>query len=351
MKASQILHLLESGLDNPKTFPPLFIFGGPGVGKSSICRAAADKKAANFYDVRALLRDPVDFVGTPVPFVVLQNGRSVPVVMANTEIATDKYFVEWLAPSFLPNDPNERALLCLDELLLAPTMTTNALLQLVLDRRLGQYVLPDGVYIVALSNRESEAIGVHKLSPPLRRRFVIVDFDVDIDEWLAWAISNDIAPEVVAFIKARPTLLYQFHPTRPFPNPASWEYVSRLLKSGLKGDILYESVAGTVGEGTATEFIQYIKIYDRLPNIRDILDGKIEFVPTELDLTYAVCAGMAHIVKDQNDFDRAMAYSKLLPREFSIFLIKMLFTKDRVKTARTPSWHEIAQELVNEGVI
>lgn len=351
MKQKDLAQILDGILGSGGKFPPLLVFGGPGVGKSSICRQAAERHGYRLYDIRALLRDPIDFVGIPVPFAVLADGRRAPIMMlVGREAEVTDYFVQWLAPSFLPpQNSEEKALVLLDELLLAPTMTTNALLQLVLDRQLGEYKLPDTAYIVALSNRPDEAVGVHKLSPPLRRRFVVLTLEPNIDDWLEWAVTAGIHPAVVGFLKKRPELLYKFSPTDAFPNPASWEFVSKVLL--LTSTYNFELVTGCVGEGAATEFMAFFNISARLPDIKDVLYGRVDFAPDDVDTAYALCSGLAYVVETQDEFDLALAYTKRLLPEFMIFLLKMLFTKSRVKCVKSKHWSEISVHLTEEGVI
>ncbi len=102
---------------------PVFIWGGPSVGKSAIVRQLAEALKITLQDVRALLLDPVDLRGLPF---LGSHGRS-----------------KWATPEFLPQ--NGTGILFLDELNAAPAMAQASCYQLVLDRKLGEYVLPDGL--------------------------------------------------------------------------------------------------------------------------------------------------------------------------------------------------------------
>ena len=99
---------------------PVHIWGAPGVGKSDIVRDLAVARNVNFIDLRAVLLDPVDLRGLP---------------------CIDGDTTKWLVPNFLPREG--KGILFLDELTSAPQMVQAACYQLVLDRRLGDYVLPD----------------------------------------------------------------------------------------------------------------------------------------------------------------------------------------------------------------
>ena len=99
-------------------------------------------------------------------------------------------------------------------------MVQAALYQLVLDRKVGEYELPEGASLIACGNRETDRGVVHRMPTPLASRFVHLDIRVDAEDWLAWGAANGIAAEVLFFITYEPDLLHQFDPTskeRAFP--------------------------------------------------------------------------------------------------------------------------------------
>jgi MoxR-like ATPase len=157
MKASQIassLHVLF------KARQPVFLWGGTGIGKSAIVRQLATSLNLPLQDVRALLLDPVDLRGLPF---LGSDGRS-----------------RWATPEFLPKDGE--GILFLDELNAAPAMVQASCYQLVLDRKLGEYTLPDGWAIIAAGNRDSDRAVTTRMPSPLRNRFVHLEFEVDAQE-------------------------------------------------------------------------------------------------------------------------------------------------------------------------
>src|SRR5712671_5501043 len=145
MKPSELFEALHALITERV---PLHIWGACGVGKSQIVAQVASDLNWQFLDVRAVQLDPVDLRGLP-------------------RIAADQ--AEWVPPKFLPT--SGEGILFLDELTSAPQMTQAGCYQLVLDRRLGEYHLPDGWVVVAAGNPASER-GVHFSMPrPLRNRF------------------------------------------------------------------------------------------------------------------------------------------------------------------------------------
>ena len=283
---------------------PVFIWGSPGTGKSSVVNQLAIELEIALRDIRALLLDPVDLRGLPF---VGKDGRS-----------------QWATPDFLPQDGE--GILFLDELNAAPAMVQASCYQLVLDRRLGEYTLPEGWAIVAAGNRDSERAATTKMPTPLRNRFVHIDFEVDVQEWSEWAIKANVRPEVIAFIRFRPELLSAFdRDANAFPSPRSWEFVSRILDSldsQANPAIEHEVIAGAVGSGAATGFSAFLRMFRELPNIDAILLNPLqEPVPENAAAQYAVASALARCASDTN-FDRISLYLNRLPTEFRVLCVR-----------------------------
>ena len=283
---------------------PVFIWGGPGVGKSSVVKQLAETLNVPLQDVRALLLDPVDLRGLPF---LGSDGRS-----------------KWATPEFLPQ--NGTGILFLDELNAAPAMVQASCYQLVLDRKLGEYTLPDGWAIIAAGNRDSDRAVTARMPTPLRNRFVHLEFEVDVQEWSEWAIQAAIRPEVIAFLRFRPELLSAFdRDANAFPSPRSWEFVSRILDSldsQSNPAIEHEVIAGAVGTGAATEFSAFLRMFRELPNIDAILlNPTQEPVPENAAAQYAVASALARCASDTN-FDRICLYLNRLPTEFRVLCVR-----------------------------
>ncbi len=283
---------------------PVFIWGGPGSGKSAVVRQLAETLKVPLQDVRALLLDPVDLRGLPF---LGSDGRS-----------------KWATPEFLPQDGS--GILFLDELNAAPAMVQASCYQLVLDRKLGEYALPEAWAIIAAGNRESDRAITTRMPTPLRNRFVHLEFDVDVQEWCEWAIQAGIRPEVIAFLRFRPDLLLAFdRDATAFPSPRSWEFVSRILNSldsHSNAVIEHEVIAGAVGTGAATEFSGFLRMFRELPNIDAILLNPLqEPVPDNAAAQYAVATALARCACDTN-FDRICLYLNRMATEFRVLCVR-----------------------------
>ena len=148
MKPSRLHNVLTSLMQQRW---PAFIWGPPGIGKSSIVRDIAEKASLPVIDLRASLLDPTDLRGIPS----ISNG-----------LAT------WCPPAFLPRPNQAPGLLFLDEINAAPPLVQASLYQLVLDRRIGEYELPPGWWIVAAGNRQQDRAVTFRMSSALVNRFI-----------------------------------------------------------------------------------------------------------------------------------------------------------------------------------
>jgi len=287
---------------------PTHIWGPPGVGKSEIVAQIAKELDLELTDVRAVLLDPVDLRGLPK--------------------INDDGMAHWCPPAFLPKDG--KGILFLDELNAAPPLVQAACYQLILDRKLGEYVLPEEWVILAAGNRETDRAVTSRMSSALANRFVHIYFDVDVNDWIDWALGNGITTELIAFIRFRPELLHSFDPKKnekAFPTPRSWEFVSDVLQAG-SSNIEYELASGIVGEGASTELMAFLKIYRNLPNPDVILlDPSAGEIPQDPATLYAICGSLANKASDQN-FGRVVEYSNRLPDEFSVLLIRDAVKRD-----------------------
>lgn len=303
MKPSETTTVLRSLVPTKR---PLFLWGPPGVGKSCLVRSAAAELGLDLIDVRAVLLDPVDLRGLPA----VHNGRAV-----------------WCIPDFLPKEG--RGVLFLDELAQAPPLVQSACLQLTLDRRIGEYVMPDGWSIVAASNRAEDKAGAHRLISPLLNRFIHIDVDVNNDDWHDWAMGSGIVPEVRSFIKFRPGLLHSFKPNdgqRSFPSPRTWEFVSQVLPA-TPADLWHGVVSGCIGDGPAAEFIAFVKLYRELPDMGDLLASPTTAeVSKEPSVLYAVCGALVEKIKQdpKADVTAAITYAVRMPPEFATLVAKDL---------------------------
>ena len=286
---------------------PVCLWGAPGIGKSQIVQQTAAAENLACQDVRAVLLDPVDLRGLPH---LGQDGRA-----------------SWAIPDFLPQDG--AGVLFLDELNRAPTLVQNACFQLVLDRRLGEYVLPDGWRVAAACNRESDGGGITRMPSALANRFTHLHVEPDLDDWCKWALMAGIEPLVIAFLRFRPALLHQFNrEARAFPTPRSWQFVSTIVGQQPAPDVELALVAGSVGHEAGVEFMAFVSLYRSLPSIDAILLNPASApVPSDVATLYAVSSALASRAREDN-LGRVIQYLDRLPVEYSVYAVRDATTRD-----------------------
>ncbi|MGL4398609.1 MAG: ATP-binding protein [Luteolibacter sp.] len=243
------------------------IWGPPGIGKSSIVAQITAARGLDFIDLRLSQLAPTDLRGLPV--------------------ASDNVS-RWLPPDFLPRDG--RGVLFLDELNLAPPTMQGMAQQLILDRRVGSYVVPEGWFIWAAGNRKEDRASVFDMPAPLANRFLHLDVEPHWESFKSHAIAAGVHEQIIAFLAFRPDLLHKLDAQRPaWPSPRSWEMAGRLHTAGL-------DIAPVVGLAVASEFLSYIELYRSLPELEPILAGeeKAESIPfpAEPSARYAATIGL-----------------------------------------------------------
>lgn len=282
---------------------PVFLWGAPGVGKSQLVRQVAEQSGIELCDIRAILLDPVDL-------------RGLPRIDADNRAA-------WCVPSFLPT--GGRGVMFLDELNAAPPLVQAACYQLVLDRKLGEYELPEGWAIVAAGNRETDRAVTHRMPSALANRFVHLDFEADLDDWVAWAYRHTIPGELIAFLRFRPELLHSFDPTRnekAFPSPRSWEFVGKIMQANPDKAIFSALISGTVGQGAAAELTGFLRVYENLPDVDAVLaEPGNAAIPDDPATLYALCQALAYRANVENA-GSILSFALRLPPEFSILLAR-----------------------------
>lgn len=330
MRSSQIVALLpqliQAGLS-------VMLHGSPGVGKSDVVRQVAKTQKVDLIDLRLSQLDPVDLRGVPS----VQDGLT-----------------DWNAPKFLPREG--RGILFLDEINSASQATMAAAYQLILDRKLGDYQLPEGWAIVGAGNRAKDRAIVNQMSTALKNRLVHVEYEVNTDDWCEWAIKSGVCTEVLSFIRFRPTLLNEFEArsgaeeerartqrvmeSNAFATPRSWEYMSRAINAGIDMVKNHEAASGIVGEGCAAEFRGFIKYYQSTPSLDDVINNPTGIkTPDEPAVLYALATGLA-AKADAKNFDPILQFAERMAVEFQVLLIKdaVMRVKELANTKAFNQW-------------
>ncbi|MCG6932366.1 MAG: MoxR family ATPase [Gallionella sp.] len=256
---------------------PVMLWGPPGVGKSQIIAQVASRHAVPMIDIRLSQMEPSDLRG--IPFRV--DSR-----------------VEWAVPAMLPDVERHgpEGVLFLDEITSAPPSVSAAAYQLILDRRLGAYEVPDGWAIFAAGNRQGDRGVTYTMPAPLANRFSHFEIEANLDDWVSWAYENGIDERLIGFLRFRPERLFDFDPAHnpvAFPSPRSWEFAHRALqKFGDSPELLLPTLQACVGPAAGLELNAFVENLERMPDLDAILRGEQVDVPREVDLQYAVASAL-----------------------------------------------------------
>jgi len=342
MRPAQISTIIEQEFDSIEKghATPVMLWGPPGVGKSQIVLQVAEKKSAGIIDIRLSQMEPSDLRG--IPFRV--DNR-----------------VEWAIPQLLPdeNKHGAKGILFLDEITSAPPSVTAAAYQLILDRRLGEYQVPAGWVIVAAGNRQGDRGVTYTMPSPLANRFSHFELEANLDDWVYWAYQHGIDERIIAFLRFRPEMLFDFDPEHnpvAFPSPRSWEFCHRALqKFGRDERMLVGSFQACVGPAAGVEAAAFISNLHKLPNIDKIIKGESQEVPKEIDLQYAVAASLINRAMQaklagnvSSVLGNILNYASLFPqREMGVMLVSDLHRSIGKSLFAVPAFSQWAKTVAD----
>ena len=316
MRPAHILRILEREFTSTGMLAhtPVMLWGPPGTGKSQIIAGIAKCHGVPLIDIRLSQMEPTDLRGVP-----FRKGD----------------LVEWSVPALLPDEGRHgaRGILFLDEITSASPTVTAAAYQLILDRRLGEYRVPPGWVIFAAGNRYGDRGVTYVMPTPLANRFTHYEIEPNLDDWVEWAHAAGIDANVIAFLRFRPDLLFEFNPAVSpvaFPSPRSWEYAHRALaKFGDAPQLLLDALQGCVGQAAGVELKAFIDHMHELPDIDAILQGRSAEVPRGIDLQYGVAAALVRraarvreMPEAQSLYANILRYARAFPeREMGVMLV------------------------------
>lgn len=379
-----------------------FLWGPPGISKSQVAQSVATDHGIAFIDLRLSQMEPTDLRGIPYPAKIggVDGVRwSTPYVMPKdldistlVEIEAEETTVHFGNPrgsnkihyctspkvevrsitkgltakvishtldraTVALYDENgdlaegkirllvtgaTRAILGLEEFNSAPPSVQAAAYQLVLDRALGEYEVPEGVFIMGMGNRDSDKGVTYKMPTPIANRFIHIEMKVDFDDWQRWALSKMQHPDVVGYLSAFKQQIFDFEPgsaSRGFATPRSWEFVSDILKmdEDVSDTVLLALIIGCVGDGIGIQFHEFRKIAKDLPKAEEILSGKIKKIQKNKDdkvgvsLSFALATTLCYELRERankvtstgKDWKKSKEYTQWLAESDAFFAFIM----------------------------
>jgi len=316
MRPKDVKNLLKSLYPDG---PCVFLIGASGVGKSEIVKQVADELGVGFCVLDMILQDEVVMHGIP-------------------DLNQD--WLEWKPSKEIPFEGNdafpENGILFLDEFNCARRGLQTLGYQLALERRIGSHRLKKGWYPVFAGNRVQDQGEIFDVPGPLKNRVLKVDFTVNLQDWLQYAISHDVSDEIIGYIMwsaqgieegvdvlGNLINLELADKDWNWPTPRAWaRNVDFLLKKGIRS---LEAIAGCIGQVAASEFLGYLEVVSKLPKVEDFLAGKAEF-PAEPHLQYALIASMIKYASNQERIDKVLLRVTQgdIPEEYAAMLIQQI---------------------------
>lgn len=256
---------------NVASVRPVFIWGPPGVGKSSLVEQFAASLGLECVALLGSQLAPEDLIG--IPKIEGKVSRFYPPSM----IVREREFV-----------------LFIDELNIASQEIQKAFYSLILDKRIGEYRLPAGSIIIGAGNRAHDAALAKQMPSALVNRMVHVHLKASHREWLDWAQTNGIHLWVLDYVRSRPSQLSTEVPPakeEPFSTPRSWHAVSDALHAfgdNIAADHLDAVLFGSVTRDHAVGFKAFLKQIRNQFSVHKILKGEENWpgAPEDRDLTY-----------------------------------------------------------------
>lgn len=403
IKPKQFMELTSALLQNKvktdlnfKDIPSMMLWGQPGVGKTasvfqladeieSIAKSSGKKVKAIVTVVDLTLYNPVDLRGIPTanedktsaiwlkPFILdlkdkawvnPKNGEVIEpqtgkfkvgtVVGEEYRVIERKNCVNYELITAVPAFAEEYDvvnLFFLDELSAAPASLQVCAYQITHDRRIGEHKLPKNTYPICAGNRTTDKSVAFAMPKALSNRVIHLEFSASNfyeESWMEWAIENEVDQRIIAFLGFRKDLLNQFSANsneQAFATPRSWENVSKILKQIPDIKIARPLIAGTVGEGPAIEFVNYCRVYTKLPRLEDITSGKFTTQYKEPDILYAISTLLISSLKSlkETDMPNVITYINNMPIEFSVmtgraFLAQPEHAKKFLKIKEWSQW-------------
>ena len=308
--------------------------GPSGIGKSAIAYDIAQSRNMGFIDLRLLLFTETELKGIPFP-------------------SEDNLHTMWLHNDILPREDRdgERGILLIEEITSASKRVQAAAYQLIHDRKLGSYTLPDGWYIVALGNRLDDNGVYTEMPAPLANRFEIHNISYDLDQWKRdFAYPNKINEAVIAYLNFKPVALHNFDPegeSLRFASPRTWAAVSDIMNTGkldIGSKLLRAKIEANIGETEAASFLAFLKEREAVDVVDQIMDGTYKEVPERDDIKYILISSLVYKLTEaglpKDKFVNVINYMLLMDAEFTALAIEDL------KAANSPT--EINRLLLME---
>jgi hypothetical protein len=319
-------YIKKAFLTGKQSTQRIILVGQPGGGKSAVAHTSIRELNEEYnmglrlYDLRVSMLGRTELMGIPMP---------------NVQEKTMEFF----PLDLLPKDG--AGIILLEELTSAPLSVQTPLYQLVWDRKLWNYVVPEGYMIMATGNRMEDRATAERLSTALASRWTHWELDIHVDDFKRWCMNSNIHPIIPTFIGKCPELLNNFDPkskAKAFACPRTWELLHNTLqiiaptvedlRHALSDPVtrvqLLECTIGTVGEGAGHTMFQFMEVFGRMIDPRLIMDDPDSApFPKDISEMFAIHGALVNMAEFTN-IDHIIRYYKRLPEHMQDFIDKFI---------------------------
>lgn len=316
MKPSQVKSLIKLAMGTKLN---VMITGKPGIAKTAIAKQAAVEENADLVIIQTSTSEQTDTKG--FPWIDKGKATFVPYGQILQLINAKK-------PTICILDDFGQASVDVQKSWM-PLLDSNM-------REVAGHKISDFVTFVATTNRRSDKAGVQGILAPILSRFaVIVEMESDTNEWVLWAIDNNMPIELIAFsrfVENNSSLFNEID--KPLTNDLVNVYNSRtkehlgiLFNKGIDKDIEQSVFIGAIGQVAGIQFKAFLEMYRTIPDIDQIIINPSSVnVPTAPDVLYAVCGALAYRSNDVT-LENILIYAERLPVEFQMVLVTDAVTR------------------------
>ena len=273
-----------------KNFRPIFGLGKGGIGKTeSIMDLAKKKLNIGYVDIRLLLYSETDLKGIPYP-------------------SADHTRTIWLQNDILPTveKDGETGILVFDEITSCARSVRTAAYQLLNERRLGEYVLPDGWMVVCLGNGEEDGGDFQGMEGNFANRCSVFNVVPDVEAWKLWAHASNVNPLVTGYVSWKPGDLHSYDPENEtellFASPRSWAAVSNILNTydfNADDSVLCSRIESNLGLRVGQQFIAFCRFKDKTVDPKRIVYNGEKPEIKEQEVLYITISSVIKLVGDK----------------------------------------------------
>lgn len=318
---------------------PVVMYSAPGIGKTDTARefpAILEQhygEKFGFVIQEATAQDAPDVLGFLVPTKDPETG-----------VAVARYTMPDLIRKVRATGL-AHGIVFIDEIGQADQLVQKAYASLFLEKRLGEYTLPEGWFVVGASNRMEDRAGTVKQLSHFVNRQCMLNIDANIDAWSTWAEDKGLHPMMIGFARFKPGVMVSEVPAKPGPYCTARsltfaaKYIANVVDHDMEADIpsdevTQQVVSGFVGEATAAEMFSFFRTRELLPTWEQIItDPEKAKVPSRerLDACFAAAAMVLHHAT-ADTLDTAFKYVMRLPVELQTSIARQL-TQGKLKGA------------------